>query len=134
MRLERAPLVGAKSTLAMAAITIAFWASPAAAECFRYGDVVTLTGAHLTLAAPPDDGVIRDPRHDAARRADLLVLDTPLCVNADVLSQGVSAATSIQLHCPMIDVADGSVISVTGRLLGAATGNGQTPVLLSCQT
>ncbi len=100
---------------------------------FRYGEVVTLTGSHFALVAPPADGIVRDPRNDAARRADLLVLNSSFCVNADELSGGVSEALTIQLNCPAVDVTDGSTITLTGRLVGAYTGNGHTPVLLACQ-
>lgn len=109
------------------------WSAPAlAADCFRYGEIVTLSGHYFAEVAPADDGVVRDPINDAARRATLLRLTQPYCVNADVLSRGVATALNIQLSCPALHQADGSALSVTGRLLGAHTGNGQTPVMLMC--
>jgi len=118
----------------LAALMLAAWSGPSsAAACFRYGEIVTLTGHYAVQVQPPKDGIVRDVRNDAGRRADLLVLDTPLCVDSDALSNAVSAATTIQLHCPAIVASDGSALSATGRLLGAFTGNGHTPVLLVCQ-
>jgi len=127
--------LGGHTGLMVVVLASALWSGPAsAAACFRYGDVVTLTGSHFTLVAPAADGIVRDPRNDAARRADLLVLNSPFCVNADELSVGVSEALTIQLNCPAaVDVTDGSTVTLTGRLMGAYTGNGHTPVLLACQ-
>ena len=124
----------ANAVLATVALAAILWSGPAAGACFRYGDVVTLSGSHFNLVAAPVDGVIRAPQNDAARRADLLMLDAPFCVNADTLSGSVSGAATVQLNCPAIDVPDGSSVTLTGRLIGADTGNGHTPVILSCQT
>ena len=94
-----------------------------ATDCLHYGDTVTLAGRYA--AAVPVKG--------PGERTDVLVLDSPICVAADVVSDGVSGATSIQLHCPT-NLADlGGALSLTGRLFGAHTGNGQTPVLLVCR-
>jgi hypothetical protein len=126
--------LGVRTGLMAVVLASALWSGPAsAAACFRYGEVVTLTGSHFTLAPPPADEIVRDPRNDAARRADLLILSAPYCVNADALSAGVSEASTIQLNCPAVDVTDGSNVTLTGRLIGAHTGNGHTPVLLACQ-
>jgi hypothetical protein len=51
---------------------------------------------------------------------------------ADTVNRSVSAALTIQLNCPAVRPADGSDLSLKGRLIGAHTGNGQTPVLLMC--
>jgi hypothetical protein len=118
--------------LVIALAATASFASSAAAECFRYGEVVTLSGRYFAEVAPAADGVTRDPINDASRRATLLVLASPLCVNADQISGGVSTALSIQLSCPDTHSADGTELSIEGRLVGAHTGNGQVPVLLMC--
>ena len=111
---------------------IAFSASATAAECYRYGQIVTLSGQYFAHVAPVDDGVVRDPINDLARRATLLELTTPYCVDADIVSRSVPAALSIQLNCPDVHPADGTELSIKGRVLGAHTHNGQTPVLLMC--
>ena len=124
-------LAGLRALLVMlAAATVS--GPAAAADCFHYGQVVTLSGQYFALVAPADDGLVRDPRNDAARRATLLSLGSPFCVDTDDISRGLSAALTIQLSCPAIHPADGSNVSLTGRLLGAHTDNGQTPVLLMC--
>jgi hypothetical protein len=119
--------------LGVALAIIAWSGSAAAADCFRYGQSVTLTGQYLVQVAPPDDGVVRDPRNDAARQATLLSLASPFCVDADAISVGVAAAVTVQLNCVAVHPANGSRLSVKGRLLGAHTGNGHPPVLLMCQ-
>ena len=111
---------------------IAFSASATAAECYRYGQIVTLSGQYFSLVAPADDGIVRDPINDRARRATLLELTTSYCVDADIVSRSVAAALTIQLYCPDVHPADGTELSIKGRVLGAHTGNGQTPVLLMC--
>ena len=127
------PPIGLPVVLLVVVLAAIAWpGSAAAADCFHYGQVVTLSGEYFAKVAPVADGVVRDPINDAARRATLLRLTEPYCVNADVLSRGVATALNIQLSCPALHPADGSALSVTGRLLGAHTGNGQTPVLLMC--
>lgn len=119
--------------LLVAVLAGTVWSGSArAAECFRYGETVTLSGHYFAHVAPPDDGIVRDARNDVARRAALLSLAAPYCVAGDDVSRGVTAALSVQLNCPAIQAADGMALSVTGRLLGAHTGNGHTPVLLMC--
>ena len=129
---HRRPPIGMPVILIVALAAIAWSASASAAECFRYGQTVTVSGHYFADAAPIDDGVIRDPLNDAARRATLLKLTTPFCVNADGVSTGIAAALTVQLNCPGVHPADGSELSLKGRLIGAHTGNGQTPVLLMC--
>lgn len=126
------PPIGMPILLVAVLAATAWPGSARAAECFRYGETVTLSGHYFAHVAPPDDGVVRDARNDVARRAALLSLVTPYCVAGDDVSRGVSAALSVQLNCPAIQAADGMELSVTGRLLGAHTGNGHTPVLLMC--
>ncbi len=100
-------------------------ATPAlAAECHHFGDVITIDGRYGDA-----DGT---GAKVAARQGEVLFLDSAICVAADVISPGIAGAMSIQLHCPKIEVAHGTEVTVTGRLFGAHTGNGQTPVLLSC--
>ncbi len=91
-------------------------------DCHAYR---TLRIGRLGPATPGD----YDRRRDAGRTADVLY-GVPLCVASDDLSDGVPAATDVQVLCP--DLLAGSKIAVTGRLLGAHTGNGHTPVLLVC--
>ena len=130
---RRRPPIGLPVFLLIVLAAGAWSASATAADCFRYGQVVTLSGRYFAGVAPVDDGVVRDQLHDAARRVNLLSLTTPFCVNADTVSRGVKAASTIQLHCPAIHPADGSALSLKGRIVGAHTGNGQTPVLLMCR-
>ncbi len=129
---RRRPPIGFPVLLVVALAAIAWSASASAADCYRYGEIVTLSGHYFAKVAPADDGVARDPLTDAARRATLLKLTTSFCVDADIVSLGSPSAMSIQLSCPAIHPADGSALSIKGRLLGAHTGNGQTPVLLMC--
>ncbi len=126
------PPIGLPVVLMVALAAIAWSASANAAECFRYGEIVTLTGQYFAKVAPVDDGVVRDPINDLARRATLLRLTTPFCVDADIVSRSVPPALSIQLYCPALHPADGSQLSIKGRVLGAHTHNGQTPALLMC--
>jgi hypothetical protein len=92
--------------------------------------VVTLTGRYeLNVVAPPPPGT-GDREPVEKRTANLLYLSSPLCVESNDLSEGVSAATDIQVLCP--NLAAANRIEITGRLFGAHTGNGQTPVLLVC--
>jgi hypothetical protein len=109
-------------------------APPATAgECFRFGDIVTLRGQYAAAVSPRVDGIVRDIRTDAGRLADILTLDAPLCVSADVLSAGVVAAMSVQVRCVVEVTAGVGEVSLTGRLVGARLSNGHTPVLLVCQ-
>ena len=128
----RRPPIGLPVILAVALVAVAWSASAKAADCYRYGQVVTLAGHYFATVAPVDDGVVRDPLQDAARRATLLRVNTPFCVDADTVSRGIAMAATVQLDCPAIHPTDGSALSIEGRLLGAHTGNGQTPVLLAC--
>ncbi len=126
------PPIGLPIVLAAVLAATAWSASAAPAKCYRYGEIVTLSGQYFALVAPADDGLVRDPLTDAARRATLLSLTTPFCVDADIVSLGSTAALTIQLNCPAVHPADGTELSIKGRLLGAHTGNGQTPVVLMC--
>src|SRR5437870_1708332 len=101
-----------------------------AGDCARFGETVTLTGRYelRVLAATPAGTY--DRRGDEGRTANLLYLASPLCVGTDDLSEGVAAASDIQVLCPGLAAA--SRVAITGRLLGAHTGNGHTPVLLVC--
>ncbi|HET7716461.1 MAG TPA: hypothetical protein VFK86_12630 [Bauldia sp.] len=108
-------------------------ASPASAEvCHRYGAVVTLAGsfepAVLAESISGHDDSMSVPR----RTADLLILDAPLCVASNTMSAGVTAASDVQLLCPDLAANSGEAIVLTGMLVGAHTGNGHTPVILSC--
>ena len=123
-------LAGLAGVLALIASSVA--AAAATASCYRYGEIVTLSGRYFAMVAPADDGVVRDPLNDAARRATLLKLTTPFCVDADTISRGIPVAMTVQLNCPADHPADGSALTLKGRLLGAHTQNGQTPVLLMC--
>jgi hypothetical protein len=101
-----------------------------AGECAHFGEMITLTGRYVldVLAAPPVGA--HDPRRDGGRTANLLYLASPLCVAGDDLSEGVPAATDLQVLCPNLTAGSGT--SITGRLFGAHAGNGQTPILLVC--
>jgi hypothetical protein len=101
-----------------------------AGGCVQFGATVTLTGRYVLDVLAPQPPGDYDRRRDAGRTADVLYLASPLCVASDDLSDGVPAATDVQVLCP--DLLAGSKIAVTGRLLGAHTGNGHTPVLLVC--
>lgn len=131
---RRRPPIGLLVLPLLLVLAAATWSGPAAASpgCYRYGEVVTLSGQYFASVAPVDDGIVRDPINDAARRATLLTLASPFCVDADIVSRSVADALTIQLYCPALHPADGSALSVEGRLLGAHTRNGQTPVLLMC--
>jgi hypothetical protein len=108
--------------------------SPAlASECLQYGDVVTLDGQYgFAVLADGRNGT--DGIGDASEHANLLFLDSPLCITPDPVSGGVSDVTSIQLHCPALQANNGNALSLTGQLVGAHTGNGHTPVLLICKS
>src|SRR5579872_6982377 len=88
---------------------------PAHADsCVRFGAMITLTGRyepHVLAAQPAGD---YDHRRDQGRTSNLLYLVPPLCIDGDVLSEGVPAATDVQVLCP--DLAAGSKVTVTGRL------------------
>ncbi len=101
----------------------------AAGTCARFGDVVTLSGRYVLHVVAPRSPGEDEPREK--RTANLLYLAAPLCVDSDDVSEGVPAAGNVQVLCPGLAAA--SPISITGRLFGAYTGNGQTPVLLVCQ-
>jgi hypothetical protein len=103
-----------------------------AAECSPYGATVTLAGRYAdgVVAISPTGDI--DPRGIAGRTANLLILDAPLCVETDSVSRGVAAAMDIQLRCPELVLVGGEAALITGRLVGAHTGNGHTPVLLVC--
>lgn len=132
---RRRPPIGLPVLLAVVLTAVAWSASSASAEpekCFRYGEVVTLSGRYFADVAATDDGVVRDARTDTARRTTLLSLTTPFCVDADTISRGIAVAATVQLNCPAVHPADGTELSIEGRLIGAHSGNGQTPVLLMC--
>jgi hypothetical protein len=105
----------------------------AAAQCMHYGATVTLHGIFdpAVLSQPSDP---LDTELLPGRTSDLLVLDAPLCIAADAVSKGIRAATDVQLLCPELAGKSGVAASVTGRLVGAHTGNGHTPVLLVCNS
>jgi hypothetical protein len=126
------PPIGLPVLLIAALVAIAGSDPAAAADCFYYGETVTLSGQYFANVAPADDGVVRDALNDDARRVTLLKLAAPFCVDADGISGGVTAALTIQLNCPALHLTDGTELMVKGRLLGAHTGNGHTPVLLMC--
>ncbi len=118
----------------MAAIgALSLWLAPVSAgACARFGDVVTLTGRYvLQVVAAPAGGTFA-PEPVEKRTSNLLYLSTPLCIESDDLNDGIAAATDVQVLCP--DPVAASPISITGRLFGAHTGNGHTPVLLVCQS
>jgi hypothetical protein len=114
--------------LAAAALLLA---GPAAADCLRYGATVTLTGQFMpaVLAMNGND----DPLGEPGRTADVLVLASSLCVAGDVVSPVVLAAASVQVHCPDFIPELHGPTAITGRLVGAHTGNGHTPILLVCR-
>jgi len=114
--------------LAAAALLLA---GPAAADCVRYGATVTLTGQFMpaVLAMNGSD----DPLAEPGRTADVLVLASSLCVAGDVVSPVVLAAGSIQVHCPDFIPELHGPTTMTGRLVGAHTGNGHTPIRLVCR-
>lgn len=115
-------------------IAACLFAMPAnAAECLHYGATVTLHGIFdpAVLSRPSD---LLDTQPLPGRTSDLLVLDTPLCIEADAVSEGILAATDVQLLCPELAAKGGAAASVTGRLVGAHTANGHTPVLLVCSS
>lgn len=122
---------GAAFMLGCALAAASIFAGDASAGCERYGSTVTLIG-HVSPAASSVPGRQHDLSASVGRTADLLVLDVPLCVASDVVSAGVEAALTVQLACAGSSYAAGSVLSVTGRLFGAHTGNRDTPVILAC--
>jgi hypothetical protein len=94
--------------------------------------MVTLTGRYvLHVVAAPVAGTYA-PEPVEKRTSNLLYPSSPLCIESDDLSEGVSAAGNVQVLCPSLAAA--SQVSITGRLFGADTGNGHTPVLLVCQS
>jgi hypothetical protein len=101
-----------------------------AAPCAHFGETVTLTGRYVLRAVALSSPGANEP--NVKRTADLLDLDTPLCVADDDISEGVLAAGNVQVACPGLAAA--SHVSITGRLFEAHTGNGQTPVLPICQS
>jgi hypothetical protein len=113
---------------------ILFSAPLHAAECHRYGATVTLAGRYAQAALVESPSGATDPQAVPGRTANLLILDVPLCVASDSVSRGVSAALDVQVLCPDRVIADGEAVSVTGRLVGAHTGNGHTPILLVCRS
>jgi hypothetical protein len=124
-------LKGLFASLAAAACLLA---SPAwAGDCFRFGATVTLAGRYAPAVLGESVNGNSDPGGVAGRTANLLILDSPLCVSADVVSAGVPAAVDIQLHCAELPEGSGKSVSLTGMLVGAHTGNGHTPVLLVCE-
>jgi hypothetical protein len=114
----------------LVAAALAF-AGPAAADCQRFGATVSLTGQFMpaVLAMNGHD----DPLGEPGRTADLLVLASSLCVAGDVVSPVVLAAASVQVLCPDFIPAPNGPSTITGRLVGANTGNGHPPVLLVCR-
>lgn len=100
-------------------------AGPAMADsCRHFGEVVTLDGRY--------GAAVDVATATVAIRDGSLLLVSPLCVSADVISVGVAAAGSVRLDCPKLGAVDGSSVSVTGRLFGSHTGNGEPPILLVC--
>jgi len=120
-------------TWAVSACIAALAVSPAAADaCHRYGAIVELSGAFAPAVLADGAAGADDPGRIPSRTSDLLVLDAPLCVLDNPVSRGVEAALDVQLLCPSLVADGGDAITLTGRLVGAHTGNGHTPVLLSC--
>jgi hypothetical protein len=126
---------GVASLAGLVALAAFIPMSPASAtSCARYGDIVTLSGSYSPDAPPTVDGVDRLARTTSGRLADLLLLAAPLCIAGDDISKGVAEAMSIQLHCPALEASSGETVELTGRLIGAHTGNGHQPILLACRT
>jgi hypothetical protein len=136
MTAGKSPGTGGITLLAGLGLLATFIAVPTASAgtCSRFGDIVTLSGAYSPDAVPVVDGVERLPRTASGRLADLLLLPVPLCIASDDISQGVMEALSIQLHCPALQASGGDTIELTGRLVGAHTGNGHPPILLACRS
>lgn len=118
----------------IAAVAALLFTPAEAAQCVPYGTVVTLAGRYAPVIMAESSTRNSDPRGIPSRTADLIVLDVPLCVATDVVSRGVAAAMDLQLSCPDLVAERGERVSITGRLVGAHTGNGHTPILLVCPT
>ena len=125
------PSTAEKQVLTLIVVAVCVLPAPAVAvTCARFGDVVTLTGRYVLHVVAPTAAGFQGRVSEDSRTANVLYLASPLCVDSDDVSEGVPAATNVQVLCP--DLAAANPIAITGRLIGAHTGNGQTPVLLVC--
>lgn len=114
-------LVAGAATLAV------LWVPSAvrAEGCLRYGSTTTLAGHFAADVAPSGNA--------SGRKADILTLNAPSCIAADVVSPGIPHVASVQVLCRDAEWVDGAPASITGRLVGAHTGNGHPPILLVCR-
>lgn len=114
-----------------AAGLLAIVPTAAAADCYRFGDIVTLAGIFAPAIVAENGNP--DPSGLAGRTSDLLLFDGLICVFADSISRHVADAGNVQLHCPSLVLQEGEPVTLRGRLFGARTGNGHTPILLVCR-
>lgn len=124
---HRAGLLAAIAAAGLLAIS----ATGASAACHRFGDIVTLAG-HFAPDVIAENGNL-DPYGIPGRTSDLLVLDGVMCMLADPISDKVAGVADVQLRCPDVALQKGEHTTLRGRLFGAHTGNGHTPVLLVCR-
>lgn len=125
--IDRAGLLAAIAAAGLLAIS----ATGVSAACHRFGDIVTLAG-HFSPDVIAENGN-PDGAGIAGRTSDLLVLDNTICVLPDLISGNVADAGDVQLRCPDLALAKGEHATLRGRLFGAHTGNGHTPILLACR-
>jgi hypothetical protein len=114
-----------------AAGLLAVSSNSASAECYRFGDIVTFSGIFAPGVTVENGN--RDPRGLAGRTSDLLLFDGLICVFADPVSRHFADAGDVQLRCPDLVLQKGERVTLRGRLFGAHTGNGHTPILLACR-
>jgi hypothetical protein len=114
-----------------AAGLLAIIPTTAVADCYRFGDIVTLAGIFAPAIVAENGNP--DPSGLAGRTSDLLLFDGLICVLADPVSSSVADAGDVQLRCPDLALQEGERATLRGRLFGAHTGNGHTPILLMCR-
>lgn len=120
-------------------LLIAFSVSAFSAEpqCFKYNnDGVVLTGKVVlkTFFGPPNYG--EDPANDAKEKQAILILDSPICVDAD--PQGDEEAEVDQSEVTLVPMQNlnleqyvGKRVQVIGSLFHAISAHHHTPVLIS---
>jgi hypothetical protein len=134
------PYINQCGRITAIAICLSFllWQSTAAA-CLKYEPAsVTLGGTIATRTAfgPPNYG--GDPKHDSREHYLVLVLEKPICVDADPKSnlnyESATGVTAVQLiyfdKYPFLKEWLNKHVAVTGTLIAAETGHHHTPVLI----
>ena len=120
------------------AASLIWLATPAKADCFRYGDLVTLSGIVAEALYPEEPDYESVKGGDAPAWRFVLLLYEPICTVANDMGGAVPAINALQVNCDAAGYATirknlGEGQSISGTLEPALTGHHHTAVMLTCK-